>query len=214
MKNVLPPFLNSTFYILNFTFTFEIPPLASLGRDDKSSLFSPLSLAFTLFKGEGGPLAVDEGCPDLTISTAPKSRMVSPHLVAGKAPWQTVRYACRLARCACRSSSQKVLRYFLGALYTRASFPLRGKPCIEPCSEQLTVLYKIPPLASLGRDDMGRVVTTGRAGGVDKCGRAPSAIARRAGGAGCERKIGERPSSVGYAATFPQGGRQGRGRVA
>ena len=79
MKNVLPPFLNSTFYILNFTFTFEIPPLASLGRDDKSSLFSPLSLAFTLFKGEGGPLAVDEGCPDLTISTAPKSRMVSPH---------------------------------------------------------------------------------------------------------------------------------------
>ena len=79
MKNVLPPFLNSTFYILNFTFTFEIPPLAALGRDDKSSLFSPLSLAFTLFKGEGGPLAVDEGCPDLTISTAPKSRMVSPH---------------------------------------------------------------------------------------------------------------------------------------
>ena len=172
MKNVLPPFLNSTFYILNFTFTFEIPPLgrfyrapkkyrrtfweeerqaqrakrqtkcavchgalARRGRDDKSSLFSPLSLAFTLFKGEGGPLAVDEGCPDLTISTAPKSRMVSPHLVAGKAPWQTVRYACRLARCACRSSSQKVLRYFLGALYTRASFPLRGKPCIEPCSE-------------------------------------------------------------------------------
>ena len=30
---------------------------------------------------------------------------------------------------------------------------LRGKPCTEPCSEQLSVLYKIPPLASLGRDD-------------------------------------------------------------
>ena len=90
---------------------------------------------------------MDEGCPDLTISTAPKSRMVSPHQ----------------------------------ALRARS---LRGKPCIEPCSEQLTVLYKIPPPASLGRDDMGRVVTTGRVGGVDKCGRAPSAIARRAGGAG------------------------------
>ena len=25
----------------------------------------------------------------------------------GKAPWQTARFACRLARCACRSSSQK-----------------------------------------------------------------------------------------------------------
>ena len=30
-----------------------------------------------------------------------------PELVAGKAPWLAVRYACRLARCACRSSSQK-----------------------------------------------------------------------------------------------------------
>ena len=30
----------------------------------------------------------------------------------------------------------------------RASFPLRGKPCIEPCSEQLSVLYKIPRLRS------------------------------------------------------------------
>ena len=28
-------------------------------------------------------------------------------LVAGKAPWQAARYACRLACCACRSSSQK-----------------------------------------------------------------------------------------------------------
>ncbi len=28
-------------------------------------------------------------------------------LVAGKAPWQTARFACRPARCACRSSSQK-----------------------------------------------------------------------------------------------------------
>ena len=28
----------------------------------------------------------------------------------------------------------------------RASFPLRRKPCIEPCSERLIVLYKIPPL--------------------------------------------------------------------
>ena len=110
--------------------------------------------------------------PSSLLTASPKTRIVSPHLVAGKAPWQTVRYACRLARCACRSSSQKVLRYFLGALYTRASFPLRGKPCIEPCSELLTVLYKIPPLAALGRDDRERVVTTGRAGGDDKCGRA------------------------------------------
>ena len=109
--------------------------------------------------------------PSSLLTASPKTRIVSPHLVAGKAPWQTVRYACRLARCACRSSSQKVLRYFLGALYTRASFPLRGKPCIEPCSELLTVLYKIPPLAALGRDDRERVVTTGRAGGNDKCGR-------------------------------------------
>ena len=29
-------------------------------------------------------------------------------LVAGKAPWQTARYACRLARCACRSSFPKI----------------------------------------------------------------------------------------------------------
>ena len=50
----------------------------------------------------------------------------TPHLVAGKAPWQTAHYVCRLARCACRSSSQKVLRYFLGALYARASFPQGG----------------------------------------------------------------------------------------
>ena len=28
----------------------------------------------------------------------------------------------------------------------RASFPLRGKPCIEPSSERVTVLYKIPRL--------------------------------------------------------------------
>ena len=37
-----------------------------------------------------------------------------------KAPWQTAHFACRLARLArsaCRSSSQKVLRYFLGALF-------------------------------------------------------------------------------------------------
>ena len=59
----------------------------------------------------------------------------TPHLVAGKAPWQTAHYVCRLARCACRSSSQKVLRYFLGALYARASFPQggsRGKTEGEP----------------------------------------------------------------------------------
>ena len=36
-----------------------------------------------------------------------KSHPCHPELVAGKAPWQTARYACRLARCACRSSSQK-----------------------------------------------------------------------------------------------------------
>ena len=30
----------------------------------------------------------------------------------------------------------------------RASFPLGGKPCIETCSEQLSVLYKIPRLRS------------------------------------------------------------------
>ena len=87
---------------------------------------------------------------DLTLLLSlPITRTVSPHLVAGKAPWQTARCACRLARCACRSSSQKVLRYFLGALFARAR-SLRGKPCIvDPCSEQLTVLYKIPLARSL-----------------------------------------------------------------
>ncbi len=28
----------------------------------------------------------------------------------------------------------------------RASFPLRGKPCVEACSERVTVLHKIPRL--------------------------------------------------------------------
>ena len=46
-------------------------------------------------------------------------------LVAGKAPRQTAHCVCRLARCVCRSSSQKVLRYFLGALYMRALSPLK-----------------------------------------------------------------------------------------
>ena len=105
--------------------------------------------AFTLFKGEGGTRCLlrvtNEGCSILILSTPTITRTVSPHLVAGKAPWQTARCACRLARCACRSSSQKVLRYFLGALFARAR-SLRGKPCIEPCSERLTVLYKIPLL--------------------------------------------------------------------
>ena len=87
--------------------------LARCVSENKRSYFH----AFTLFKGEGGPLAVDEGCPNLAISTPPKLRMVSPHQAL------------------------------------RASFPLRGKPCIETCSERVTVLYKIPPLALLGRDD-------------------------------------------------------------
>ncbi|HIX50186.1 MAG TPA: hypothetical protein H9851_02780, partial [Candidatus Borkfalkia faecavium] len=39
--------------------------------------------------------------------------------------WQTAHYVCRIARSACRSSSQKVLRYFLGALYMRSPFPLK-----------------------------------------------------------------------------------------
>ena len=73
--------------------------------------------------------------PSSLLTAPPKTRTVSPHLVAGKAPWQTVRCACRLARRACRSSSQKVLRYFLGARYARASFPLGGKLAAKPPEE-------------------------------------------------------------------------------
>ena len=36
-----------------------------------------------------------------------RSEATLRRLVAGKAPWQTARFACRPARCACRSSSQK-----------------------------------------------------------------------------------------------------------
>ena len=88
---------------------------------------------------------------DLTLLLSlPITRIVSPHLVAGKAPWQTARCACRLARCACRSSSQKVLRYFLGALFARAR-SLRGKPCIEPCSSPL--LRSVQDPSTDARDD-------------------------------------------------------------
>ena len=92
----------------------------------------------------------NEGCSILILSTPTITRTVSPHLVAGKAPWQTARCACRLARCACRSSSQKVLRYFLGALFARAR-SLRGKPCIEPCSERLLLSIQDP--STDARDD-------------------------------------------------------------
>ncbi len=81
---------------------------------------------------------------------ARSSRSFPRRLVAGKAPWQTARCACRLARCACRSSSQKVLRYFLGALFARAR-SLRGKPCIEPCSERLLLSIQDP--STDARDD-------------------------------------------------------------
>ena len=67
-----------------------------------------------------------------------------------KAPWQTAHFVCRFARCACRSSSQKVLRYFLGALFARAR-SLRGKPCIEPCSERLLLSIQDP--STDARDD-------------------------------------------------------------
>ena len=92
--------------------------------------------------------------PSSLLAAPPETRTVSPHLVAGKAPWQTARCACRLARCACRSSSQKVLRYFLGALFARAR-SLRGKPCIEPCSEQL--LRSIQDPSTDARDDVKRM---------------------------------------------------------
>ena len=76
--------------------------------------------AFTLFKGEGGPLAVDEGCPNLAISTPPKSRIISPHQAL------------------------------------RASFPLRGKPCIEPCSSLL--LRSIQDPSTDARDDKESII--------------------------------------------------------
>ena len=44
-------------------------------------------------------------------------------LVAGKAPWQTARFACRPARCACRSSSQKSR---CAAIFGSPVYRLRG----------------------------------------------------------------------------------------
>ena len=44
-------------------------------------------------------------------------------LVAGKAPWQAARYACRLACCACRSSSQKSR---FAAIFGSPVLPLAG----------------------------------------------------------------------------------------
>ena len=48
-------------------------------------------------------------------------------LVAGKAPWQAARYACRLACCACRSSSQKSR---FAAIF--------GSPVFEPRSRSVS----------------------------------------------------------------------------
>ena len=44
-------------------------------------------------------------------------------LVAGKAPWQTAHFACRPARCACRSSSQKSR---FAAIFGSPVLPLAG----------------------------------------------------------------------------------------
>ena len=60
MKNVLPPFLNSTFYILNFTFTFEVLRLRAYRRsaqDDRGGLF----IYFPLQNADIGQVAVALG---------------------------------------------------------------------------------------------------------------------------------------------------------
>ena len=70
--------------------------------------------------------APDEGILSLFLGGAVNNEdETTLILVAGKAPRQTAHCVCRLARCVCRSSSQKVLRYFLGALYMRSPFPLK-----------------------------------------------------------------------------------------
>ena len=78
---------------------------------------------------------------------------------AQRARRQTQRAVCHGALPATRMRVDLTL--LLSLTITRTVSPhqalrarsLRGKPCTEPCSEQLSVLYKIPPLASLGRYD-------------------------------------------------------------
>ena len=58
------------------------------------------------------------------------------------APWRTAEEGCPILAISTPPKSRIISPH--QAL--RASFPLRGKPCREPCSEQLSVQGKIPRL--------------------------------------------------------------------
>ena len=118
--------------------------LARCVSENKRSYFH----AFTLFKGEGGPHIqgsqkvsknfLGRGAAGATGKAANAVRRLSWRLASDEDEGCTLLVASVSIKTRIVSPHQAL----------RASFPLRGKPCIEPCSEQLSVLYKIPRLRS------------------------------------------------------------------